>query len=160
VALPVFTAGDILTAANLRTLQPLFARKTADETINNVAVNQNDDHLFMSVIANAVYEFHGEMRYTTNSTANIKIAWSFPTGTTMRYSAHVVPVGLTTWATFPLIQSDALAGDDSASLITFTGLIIVSTTPGIVQLQWSQNTANVSNTTVSAGSYLRLQRME
>lgn len=160
MALTTFAAGDKPTAAQLNQFLPLSARKVADETINNTATFQDDDALRIAVAANCVYEMHAEVRYTTGAVPNIKFQWTFPAGLTMRYSAHIIPAAAAAWVDFPLIQTDAVGCDDSASLATMTGQVIVSSTAGTLQLQWAQNTANASNTVVSAGSYIRLQRTE
>lgn len=154
-------AGDEPTAAQLATWKPVFARRTSTSTpVNNSTVFVNDSQLLLPLAASAVYELRGNILYTTNSTATIKFGWTFPTGTTMHYLGSVIPSGQTTWQSFSLIQTDVLAADESPSIARVEGLVIVSTTAGNLQLQFAQNTANASNTTLNADSYLVLTQVE
>jgi hypothetical protein len=44
-------------------------------------------------------------------------------------------------------------------VILVQGILIVSSTSGNLQFQWAQNTANASNSSVKANSYLLLRRV-
>lgn len=160
------TSGDEVPASYIQNLisevRPVFARKTLDETVNNSAVMQNDDALFVSVAANTTYKFELNLRITTNTTADFKSTFTFPTGLTMQYSAPVITAGASAMFPFSLSQTDTVAIEGNASAFTavYEGLVVVSSTAGTLQVQWAQNTANLSNTVVSAGSYLLLTKVE
>lgn len=156
-------AGEKILADHINRLAPIFARKTANETINNVGALQNDDVLFVSVEANAVYEFKLRAIINSGTTPDFKMGWTFPTGLTMSYDlfegeslgavANVIQG--------PYVQTDvppiSTTGSDQPWIAE--GLVIVGSTAGTLQWQWCQNTANASDTIVKAGSYLRLNRM-
>lgn len=159
-------AGAKLRASVLNSLltevRPLPARKEATETVNNSATLQNDDDLFVAVTASAVYNLDGRLLYNGNSTADFKIGWTFPTGLTMSYTILGVYVATpTVFSTSDFIQTSnpALEGAGADRTAIMWGRVIVSSTAGTLQLQWAQNTANASNTTLLAGSYIRLTQI-
>jgi hypothetical protein len=158
-------AGAKLRASVLSSLitevRPLYARKTANETVNNSATLQNDDELFLAVEASAVYELNLRGQYNSNATADFKYGFTFPSGTTMQYTQTVIGVGLTTLNIYEQDQTSTpnLEGQAAVKGMLVTGLVIVSSTAGTLQFQWAQATANASNTVVSAGSVMRLNRI-
>jgi hypothetical protein len=60
------------------------ARKTANETVNNSSVLQNDDVLLVPVEANVVYLAHLHMLYLSQVAAAFKYGFTFPAGATLR----------------------------------------------------------------------------
>ncbi|GIH07504.1 hypothetical protein Rhe02_55710 [Rhizocola hellebori] len=153
---------DTLEALGI-SLTPLWKRKTSIETVNNSAVLQNDDVLFLPVLANTVY--HMEMRVIQNSgtTPDFKAGWTYPSGLTMLYNR--LGVGLAGGGNVHLLfnsdQTTSILDDGFAADRSFMmwGYVAVSTTPGTLQFQWAQNTANASNTSVLPGSYLKLTKV-
>jgi hypothetical protein len=140
-------------------VRPVAAYKTATETVNNSNVLQNDDTLFVPVTANAVYEARGRFLYNGNSTADLKLGWTFPTGLTMSYTILGVFVATPTvfsTSDFSQTSNPALEGAGADRTAIMWGLVTVSSTAGTLQLQWAQNAANASNTNMLAGSYLIL----
>jgi hypothetical protein len=143
-------------------------RKTADEVISNTTTLQNDDVLLLPVAANTTYEFVMMVGFGASTVADFKWALTFPAGVT----AHVHDIRqdtatLTTYilgATTGYASGTAIAigGTGAASFRTIwlRALIIVTSTAGTLQFQWAQNTAEVSNATVRAGSYLKLLQIE
>lgn len=158
-ALPTFNAGTEPTAGQLQTLLPIKAIKGSDQTVNNSATLVNDSALFASVAANAIYRFEMHLRYSTNTTANLKLAYTFPAGLTMKNDLIGKGSGTSVLDIFAGDQTAQwlISGNGAASRLT--GTITVSSTPGTWQLQWAQQTANVSNTIVQAGSYLLLTQI-
>jgi hypothetical protein len=152
---------------------PIIVRKLADETVNNSAVLQDDDHLLLPVVANARYIFEIQLLLSSpNGTADWKFGWTFPTGTTMFWGAQVVGTGSTTlvqfgaafdsqapttlWdqATVAAIGGAAITGGFHAR-----GVIRAGGTAGNVKLQWAQNTANASDSKLLADSVLIAHRI-
>lgn len=150
-------AGQIVLADDHNNLVPAVARKTADETVNNSATFQNDDHMALSVVANAQYELYGEWRYNSGATPDIKFQWTFPTGLTMRWNIYGPVAG---WTSFALTQADGAALDGATDIaVQVGGIVLVGSTAGTLRVQWAQNTANASDTKVLTGSYIRLKRI-
>lgn len=168
-----FQAGQILRAALLEALVPLFVEKTADETVTSSTVLQNDDELVINNIPIGTWELSGEFfALGTSATAqDIKYAWTFPTGV-ISWSG----IGYSSaWA------SGAGAGDVNASGVVNTsssptnaqsfGCVtgqnvpthvkghLVTTAIGSLQLQWAQDTSNATGTTLKTGSWFSLRRL-
>lgn len=156
-ALGQITAGARLTAAMLRAVAPDAAYKSVDQSVTSSTTLVNDNALFLPLLASATYFFAFSIIYEggTQGSSDIKTAWTFPSGTTMRYT----PVRYNTagtLASFPNIQTDVVASATSGAgtLRSFqgTGTVITSTTAGNLQLQWAQNTSSGTATIVHAGS--------
>lgn len=141
-------------------IRPLMARKTIDETIISSSTLQNDDELFLVVAANCVYRIAARINYNSGTTPDFKMAFTYPSGLTMKYAANQVPAAGSAFAEFESIETTIQlaegAGADRALLIE--GIVIV-TTGGTLQIQWAQNTLTASNTIVRAGSYMELRRV-
>lgn len=150
-------AGQILLADDLNKLVPLLVRKPADETVNNSTTLQNDDHMALSVAANMTYEFKMCVFHNSSTVADLKYDFTFPTGLTMKYGLDAAAAGGGI-DNFVLIQTSVPViggvGADRAGFLS--GTVITFTTAGTLQLRWAQNTAEVSDTKVLAGSYMRL----
>lgn len=139
-------------------IRPVSATKTNDETIISNATLQNDDELFVALAASTIYDFRLDLFYNSGATPDLKIGWTFPTGTTMRYALHGYFGAVV--QSFYLIQTDMGILDGTAGNFAATaeGTVITSTTAGTLQFQWSQNTLTASNSTVLTGSSLVLRR--
>lgn len=139
---------------------PITARKTSNETVNGSAALQNDDELFCAVEASCVYHMELRISYTSGTTPDLKLGWTYPTGTTIRWSGvdsdtagAVRIVGNLTEASVP-----AICGSGTDLMAVYTGMVIVGVNAGTLQLQWAQNTSTGSNSTVYAGSFLTIKR--
>lgn len=156
-------AGSKLRASVLSSLitevRPLFAVKSSDETVNNSAVFQSDDHLTLSVASSTTYHVEAWWCYTSGTTPDIKFRWSVPTGATLRWSA----VGTNISGTFaePFLDTatePGFAGNGSDAIVRVMGLLVTSNA-GTLLVQWAQQTANASNTVLKAGSWLKLTKV-
>jgi len=155
---PSFSAGQKLTATALQRVVPLFAFKVADEIVNNSTTFQDDDELFFTLEANAVYEGNLHVVYNSGTTPDLKWQFTKPSGATQ-----------TDWSFLGYSTASALTYGTGGESATAGGLggkttadaygLITTTNAGTLRLQWAQNTANASNTTIYAGSYLRCLRV-
>lgn len=156
-------AGEDLTATILQALiselRPLYAEKTADETVNNSAVLQDDNELVLAVSANTKWEVTALIRYNSGTTPDIKVKYTVPTSATMKWAVFAAGSGV-----FLGYQQDETttaiidgAGTGVACLVK--GILTVGANAGNLTMQWAQNVATVANTIVQAGSYLLLRRM-
>lgn len=159
------SAGQTPTAAQLNVIQTVV--KAASQTVNNSATLVNDGELTLPVDANTTYVINAAFLHSSNSTADIKIGLTYPTGSTCSWGAVRQDVTVST----PTGAVDLGSGSGVASGNTYTGAgtgatqinllmgsIIVGSTSGAIQIQFAQNTANASNTIMLAGSYLMLIR--
>ena len=136
----------------LRNKYQLIACKPADETVNNSATFQDDDHLQLSMELGTTYLLEFEGVYFSGVTPGFK-------------TQFVVPAGVSgpTWGIGP----NSFSGTSVTSLLNWGGTgadqrskvkgrIVTTTTSGLLKLQWAQFTANASNTIIRAGAMLRL----
>lgn len=142
---------EVRTLSGLATVQTIKNNNTTLGDVTGMGV---------SVLANATYELRCSIRYTTNSTADIKFGWTFPVGLTMIYGGvgYSTAEVLTTFHGQDQTTTPALGGVAAAAVL-FAGRVIVGANAGTLQLQMAQNTANVSNTIVEPGSLLTLTRI-
>lgn len=148
----------------------LWARKTTDESLTSSTTLQNDDTLVVPVEAYAVYEFTALVAYTGNTTGDIKIGFTFPSGScywagkgpseadsgygAVGASRHSASFGDLTGTATPY------AASTTPLAVLITGVLATDIASGNLQLQWAQNTSNATATVVKAGSFLRAQRRE
>jgi len=167
------SAGSKLRASVLQALiseiRPTGARKTANETVNNSNTPQNDDELFVTVAASTLYTTKGLLIFTSGTTPDFRWTWSLPSGASHSTNVKIfsrslaAPSQMVDTRTFITGNSGAdglgTTLSSQGQIIEFTGYILTGANAGTAQLQWSQNTANVSDTILYAGSYIELKRI-
>lgn len=144
-------------------------RKTADETVNNSSTLQNDNHLSFIMDANELWILELTIFYDSNTTADIKVGITLPSGATYRGGQST----LDATGSGSVEQIDRFSDNDAGLaalnaggagagvvvMATFRFFITISSTPGVCQVVWAQRVANVSNTIMLAGSYLKAFRI-
>jgi hypothetical protein len=130
--------------------------KSADETVNNSTVLQNDNHLILPVLANEVWGFTMFLFFESGTTPDLKIGWSVPSGTTMRYCDDDAAQNVSIESETRTIPG---SGATTVKIVGVNGAIFASSTAGNVVLQWAQATAEVSDTKVLTGSYIIAHRL-
>jgi hypothetical protein len=149
-----------------------YVRKTADESVTSSTTLQNDNELLLAVAANCTYVFRVWIMATdaTDANGDIKFAFTFPTGAVCHFSGKGPHTLLASGAFGDgeyIARNTATSGSTVASYglttsvigIELTGLLIVSSTAGNLQLQWAQNSSDANATTVQAGSFMTLERV-
>lgn len=160
-----FSAGSKLRASVLNALlaerMPITARKTANETIISNSTLQNDDELFVAVEASCVYHMELRLSYTSALAPDLKLGWTYPTGTTIRWSGVDSDTAGALRITGNLTETSvpAICGSGGDLCADYTGVVITGVTAGTLTLQWAQNTLTASNSTVYAGSFLTIKRV-
>lgn len=167
------SAGEPLRASVLQALvseiRPLGARKTANETVNNSNTPQNDDELFVSVAASTLYTLKGLIVYTSGTTPDFRYTWSLPAGASHSTNARIFSRSLAA----PSVMVDTrtfISGNSGGDglgttlstqgqVLELFGYILTGANAGTAQFQWSQNTTNLSDTIVYAGSWIELKRI-
>jgi hypothetical protein len=143
----------------------IFVRKTADETVNNSSVLQDDDHLTTAVAINTTYVVEAHVIYSSDASADIKYAWIIPAGATLSWSvrgphfstANGGAFGASDLATTTIPNGGLGVGSKVATHLM--GLLIVGGTAGNLKLQWAQQGAAAFNTVVYTDSFLRLTKV-
>ena len=124
--------------------------KTADEIVNNSTTLQNDDELFFAVAANEIWYIHVVMIEISSAVADFKYGFTAPAGASFDYAImNAAPANTRGLSD---TYGDAGAGLAARAIVLPRGLLVVGATAGNFQLQWAQNTAEVSDTTVKVGS--------
>jgi hypothetical protein len=162
----LFAAGDVPTADQLN--KTIVIAKASSQIVNNSTTLVNDAEITSAVSANVTYSFQLGLMWTSNSTADIKWGFTFPTGAVCNWGATrlVSSVGgLTGDADFgafaPATSGTSVVsagGTGLAQLSIVMGSLMVGSTAGSLTLQWAQNTAAVVDTTVYAGTWMLLVR--
>lgn len=124
---------------------------SSTQTVNNSTTLVNITNLDIAVEASHQYKIEWDVFYDSNSTADIKFALSVPAGATgvWAYNNDVATLA----AGFTLQTNTALS---SGYHHRFVAYVNVSTTAGSVALQFAQDTADASNTTIEPGSTIRV----
>lgn len=151
--------GSVLSAL-ITEVRPVAGRVTTATTVNNSTTLVNAAGLSAAVVANAVYYFDLDLQYTTNITADIKIGWTFPTGTTMDWGGMGYNTGEAFTGFGGLIQTTVPGLGGTGSGAKLFGWIVTSSTAGTMQVQFAQNSLAVVNTSIDVGSTLELRRIE
>jgi hypothetical protein len=146
---------------------PLFVRKTADEIVNNSSTLQDDDHLTLSISANATYVVEAMFIYDGTTTADVKLSWVGPSGATLDWVRGGLDSGAAAAAGSMNQGYQSISGTPSLGTIgigtkmaaTPKGLLKTSSTAGTFKLQWAQNTADPTNTTMYTNSWLQLRQV-
>lgn len=176
-------AGQKITASLLRSMLPLFARKTSDTSRAATTTATADPHLQFEVEANAVYALDGWIKYDGPTAADLNLDFSAPTGTLGEWVGYGVghsPV--VSFNTTPAIVSDSqqargyplrVETNDITSARSFGclgtagtplsmviyGTVRVGSTAGTYSLDWAQFASDATAVTLYTDSWLRLQRI-
>lgn len=143
----------------------ILVHKTADETINNVGTLQDDNHLLFTVVANETWFVEITIFYVSATDADIFYNITVPSGATVRFGHNALANTISSvtgdMTAFSSTTSNPGAGGTGGSDVTATyyAFVEIGATPGTIQFVWAQTTAQMSNTTVRKGSYLKAFRL-
>lgn len=144
-------------------------RKTADETVNNSNVLQNDDELLFAIAANEIRRarfvlFVANPAAGTGATADFQAAITLPAGASMVGVMQGAGTAATNaGATSGAMRSMTVSGtgkavgalDADTVIVTIEVVVTCGATAGNVTLQWAQSTATATDTIVKAGSFVQ-----
>lgn len=140
---------------------PYSVSASADQTVNNTAVLVNSNQLILPLpVANTVYGVSVLARYSSNTTADIKFSFALPAGATAVFGGPFLDsaAGSATGSAFfgETITPAAVAsgGTGTTAIVKIEASVSVGATTGNVIVQFAQNTANASNTTLNTLSYM------
>lgn len=166
---PTFATG-VLTTAQLNALSayidqvegriPAIAYKTADETVNNSATLQSDNELLLPMsLTSTKYRLRSRCLFLSNTTPDLKIGWSGPSGFTMNWSIIGFQSGTFAAYAYDASGTPNIDGAGVNDEFFIDGTVTTSSTAGTLTLTWAQNTANASDTIMRAGSYIELAKI-
>jgi len=167
---PAYFVGQRLTATLLASAQAQQAWKTTSTARTSTTALADDPDLLLPVTANALYRFSMMLHYTgavASSFVPLKINLTLPASATGQFVAHGyastgVNNGGDQASAFLNGVDQAFGGAASPTLIPLfiTGFIDIAATAGNCTLRWAQNASNATATTLNAGCWMELMRME
>lgn len=129
----------------------IVVTKIFDEVENNSDTLQDDAELKFAVGANETWFFRLIFLFDTESTPQLKAGFTAPSGATIRWSFGTFGSALLTESETRVYTS---IGTGVQNMGAVGGIIQVGSNAGNLQLQWAQNVADASDTTVQKGSML------
>lgn len=180
---PQPAAGQILRASTLRDMLPKTARKTADTSRTATTTTTADPHLTFEVEASAVYTWQGWIKYDTDTSADLNIDFTAPSGALGEWVGFGAGNPVTGASATPTLRIDTQGASgyfirtettDVTSARSFGGLGVGSTlvlgislygtlrvgsTAGTWSLDWAQGTSSASPTTLYTDSWITMLRV-
>jgi hypothetical protein len=147
-------------------LTPPFsdAVTTVTQTVNNTTTLVDVTQLAVYLAASESVFFEAVVRHNGDVPADIKIAFVAPAGATVRWDNNQ-SIYISSGDTIIVSNSEITEGATRAfgattgtRTINIRGWVVMSTTPGALQMQFAQNTATAVDTNILAGSMLRVLR--
>jgi hypothetical protein len=149
-------------------LENLFARKTADQTLNSTTTMTDCTDLVVPAAANAVYMVSTGILYLSNTAADIRFGWTVPAGA----SGHWHPGGASSgiadgqtdtslrFGTVSWTTVNAVGASAAVDLYAQPGgILVVGATAGTIQFRFTQQASTAVDTTVKANSWLKAERV-
>lgn len=149
-------AGSRITAAMVRGTAPLSAYKGASQPLASQTALQNDNALYIELLANAIYHFELTVFYNGPSGNTMTQGLVLPSGATCAYSLKQLLSGGSFSAGYYESGNPPAAycsGTGTTYSIEMKGTIVVASA-GTLQYQWAQGSSSATDTTVQAGSDL------
>jgi hypothetical protein len=179
---PTPLAGQRLTASMLRSMLPQVARKTADTPRSATTTTTADPHLTFEVVANAVYIWHGWLKFDGPAGGDFNIDFTVPSGSLGEWTGWGAGIAfITSVNTTPALIQDTAStrgylirtetndvsqtrsfGTIAAGtpLTTFLkGTLRVGSTAGTFSLDWAQLASDAGSTTLYTDSWLEMRRI-
>lgn len=168
-----FVAGQKVRASQLNSGQPIMAYVASDVTIISSTSPTNITGLVAALEANALYAWDAFIAYTANETGDAKIGFTVPTGTTGVWGAFPIAASENIANTRGIVEgfrvdgygdanTQGISGADDLSgamICCPRGYIDTASTAGNFQGRFAQLVSNANNTSIKAGSWLRVVRL-
>lgn len=174
--MPLYTAGQRIRASEINALPQLY-RVTTPQICNNSATLRDVTGLAFQADINALYLVECFLFCHVSTAGNIKFAWVVPSGTLQtdsptQYAGSIWGAqgivssagsgagSLDSRVSAALTTAQARSGDAGTAILLCPVMVVaIGTTSGTVKLQYAQNAATVHDTTVRAGSTMRVSRL-
>lgn len=161
---PAILAGANAVASLLQSFAGLEAWKAADTSrAGTVTALAADPDLTVPLAANDTYSFDLDLLYEggTQGAADLKVGWTVPAGTTMRYTVvNTSTTGTCTpgGSTEATVTVSGTNGAANLRGIHMGGTVFAGGTAGALTLTWATNTSNATATILHLGSRMVLRR--
>lgn len=142
-------------------------RKTSDQNVgpsNTTLANVTDLVAALPTANGAIFGWQAVIFYDAATAADIKFAFTIPTGATMRWGiigAGTATVGDPAWTTQTASGTATAIGGNGVGTVLMTiihGELTLGANPGNLQLQAAQNTSDATATTVFTRSRMQVWR--
>ena len=151
----------------------MLVEKAADTVVNNSAAFADDPHLVTpaNILPNAKYRVTVVLQYDSeNLTADLNFRLAGPAGCTALGYGDQPATNTAAAAGAPTVSRRTLvaigsgnpsggAGVGTPVTTMATYLVSNGANAGTLKVQWGQNVANATDTTVKAGSWLLVERL-
>ncbi len=129
--------------------------------VNNSTVLIASTYLTVPVVANGFYIYEDQILYDSNGTANFQYLIVLPAFATVGPISRLsINTGGTLTYNADTSLSTAAQGGGVGTVRSVNRSGMISIVPaGTVSIQFAQNTANVSNTILKTGSWIRLTKV-
>lgn len=150
--------------------QTQFAIKGTTTSATNNATQTDDGTLQATIAAAGTYTFDVSLLVGSgDANADIRVGFSFPTGTCHFFGEGAHPTALTTGSAsvgewFPIINATSgtswlgYAVSSNLPLSVRLSGVLIATATGTLKLQWAQEFASSTPTQLLAGSWMRTRR--
>jgi hypothetical protein len=159
----MFTPGAIRAVWNR--FPPIsIVRKTTTQTVNNSTTLVDDNQLELELANNETVYFEAVIRYNGDATADIKIAFVAPAGSTIRWdnynSMYVSAADTILISTTEVTEGNTRSFGCAVGVRTLNirGYCQVGSTSGALKMQFAQNAAVVADTNIQFNSVLKVFR--
>jgi hypothetical protein len=170
LAAPVFITGDIPSAAQVNSwfVNAQFARKTANESVSSSIALQDDDHLLVTVEANAAYHVTLVLFVIALNTNDFRFNFSGPSGFAFNYIANSQQLTATAglYSDDTCFVGDATAdqpiGGMGAGVTApghIEGVLTTGGSAGTVRLRWAQWASGATATQLLTNSFITARRV-
>jgi parallel beta-helix repeat protein len=145
---------------------PLFTKMASDSTPVNNSTTLAASPLVIAMEASSTYEMTAFVAYNSTTTADMIIGWTVPTGASMSWMLDSLFISSTSAAgqvyraLANAAQTGIAAGAGATNVVAQPmGTVTTGSTAGNLTLTFAQNVAEVSDTKILAGSWLRLTKV-
>lgn len=128
--------------------------KMSDEVVNNSDTLQDDDDLSFYILANETWSFRFVLPTQSSGVPDVKFAVTAPTGASCDYTVLDVEQAVSNSVVTTCGTGSSLNVAPGTNVLEVTGTVTNGSTAGQVRLQWAQNVADASDTTVYTGAYV------
>lgn len=155
---------DRYTGAKWLPCTPISSVKAADQSVNNSTTMTNVIGLVVPLpLASTSYSIEAWVPYTSSTVADLKLGFVAPAGADCRFGGP----GLAFNAASNIGDGEfgftgtggtiVFGGSGGFVALGLRGVVIVGATTGTLQLQFAQGALEVSNTTITLGSWLKVE---
>lgn len=151
-------AFEALTGTGSNVTAPTIIVKTVDEQVVSSSTLQNDDELVLPVINNTLITIKTVLFCSVSPTGDINLKWSFPTGTTIKWTA----TGIDSAAAVHrggLNETNIAHFSNDPHCIVIDMAVSIGGTSGDLTLTWAQDWPDAIPTKVLAGSSILAHRV-